>query len=195
MNIAFLLYRGEIRSMKNLKQTIGGAILSTAFVLGVFAASSLVAQAQYRGDRDDQNRQDGDRGRRDYRNDRDRRDRDNSRYNRDRNNDRYRNNDVYRNRGGYGNYGGYGNNGGYNNGYRAEQSQGYQYGLNTGASDAQRRQSFSPQRSRYYRNARSEAFRSGFVQGYNQGYRQYDRGGYGRGYSNGSIFDGIFGRP
>src|SRR5712672_1210420 len=99
-------FRGEIRSMKNLKQTIGGAILSTAFVLGIFAASSLVAQAQY--DRDDQNRQygdrdrrtqdrdrDGDRDRRDYRNDRDRRDRDNSRYNRDRNYDRYRNNDVY----------------------------------------------------------------------------------------------------
>jgi hypothetical protein len=62
------------------------------------------------------------------------------------------------------------NNGGYNN---QQIQQGYQYGVNTGASDAQRRQSYSPQRSRYYQQASTQAFRDGFVRGYDQGYRQY----------------------
>ena len=61
-------------------------------------------------------------------------------------------------------------NGGYNN---QQVQQGYQYGVNTGASDAQRGQSYSPQRSRYYRDARTQAFREGFVRGYDQAYRQY----------------------
>ena len=68
-------------------------------------------------------------------------------------------------------------NGGYNN--QAVQ-QGFQYGVNTGASDAQRRQTYSPQRSRYYRDAPNQAFRDGFVRGYDQGYRQY-AGNYGNG--------------
>jgi len=80
-------------------------------------------------------------------------------------------------------------------------NQGYRAGLNTGASDAQRGQSFNPQRSHYYKNASSRAFRNGFVQGYNQGYRQY--AGYGNGrYRNrnsaGGVLGGlggIFGRP
>ena len=63
--------------------------------------------------------------------------------------------------------------GGYNN-------QGFQYGVNTGASDAQHRQTYSPQRSRYYRNASTQAFRDGFVRGYDQGFRQY-AGNYGNG--------------
>ena len=66
-------------------------------------------------------------------------------------------------------------------------NQGYQYGLNTGASDAQRGQSYSPQRSRYYRNASSQAFRQGFVRGYDQGYRQY------AGYDNGRYGNGRYG--
>lgn len=61
------------------------------------------------------------------------------------------------------------NSGGYNS---QQLQQGYQYGLNIGANDAQRRQSYSPQRSRYYRDARTQAFRDGFVRGYDQGYRQ-----------------------
>ncbi|MEP6741941.1 MAG: hypothetical protein ABJB61_05535 [bacterium] len=73
--------------------------------------------------------------------------------------------------------------GGYNN---QQLQQGYQYGVNTGASDAQRRQSYSPQRSRYYRDASTQAFREGFVRGYDEGYRQYSanngNGGY---YPNG----------
>jgi len=67
--------------------------------------------------------------------------------------------------------------GGYNN---QELQQGYQYGLGVGGGDAQRRQSYSPERSRYYRNASSQAFREGFVRGYDEGYRQY-AGNYGNG--------------
>jgi len=87
-------------------------------------------------------------------------------------------------------------NGGYNNQQRQE---GYQHGLNTGASDAQRRQSYSPERSRYFRNAPSQAFRNGFVQGYKQGYRQiagnqgngrYRNDGY---YGNRGRNDGYYG--
>ena len=74
-------------------------------------------------------------------------------------------------------------NGGYNN---QQAQQGYQYGVNTGASDAQRGQSYCPQRSHYYRDASSQAFRDGFTQGYDQGYRQYS-GSYGNGgYRNGN---------
>jgi hypothetical protein len=65
--------------------------------------------------------------------------------------------------------------GGYNN---QQAQQGFQYGVNTGASDAQRGQNYSPQRSRYYRNAPSQAFREGFVRGYDQAFRQY-AGNYG----------------
>ncbi len=70
------------------------------------------------------------------------------------------------------------------NNSQVELNQGYQYGLNTGANDAQRRQGYSPQRSRYYRSAPSQAFRHGFVRGYDQGYRQYANSGNGR-YGNG----------
>lgn len=67
--------------------------------------------------------------------------------------------------------------GGYDN---RQIQQGYQDGVNTGASDAQRRQSYNPQRSHFYRNASSQAFRDAFVRGYDEGYRQYS-GGYGNG--------------
>jgi hypothetical protein len=78
-------------------------------------------------------------------------------------------------------------------------NQGYQAGINTGASDAQRGQNFDPQRSHYYRNASSQAFRQGFLRGYDQGYRQYagyGNGGYGNQRSRtGSILGNILGRP
>src|SRR6267143_3625631 len=84
-----------------------------------------------------------------------------------------------------GSYGGYDN---------QQIQQGYQYGVNTGATDAQHRQSYSPQRSRYYRNASSEAFRDGFVRGYDQGYRQYaDNRGYGNGGYRNDRNDGYYG--
>lgn len=109
---------------------------------------------------------------------------------RNRNDDYYRNrrndDDYYRNRRNddRGNRNGY-----YNN---QQRNQGFQAGLNTGASDAQRGQSYNPQRSRYYRNASSQPFRQGFVRGYDQGYRQYaGNSGYGNGrYGN----DGRYGR-
>lgn len=69
-------------------------------------------------------------------------------------------------------------NGGYNNVYQQQElNSGYQQGIQTGASDAQRNKSYSPQRSKYYQKAGSVPFREGFVRGYDQGYRQY-AGGY-----------------
>ena len=85
-------------------------------------------------------------------NDRDRRD---DRYRRDRDWD-------YRNR---------------QNGYQVARQQGYSYGLNVGAADAQRGQSYNPQRSRYYRNGGNgydtQVFRQAFLQGYRDGYQRY----------------------
>ena len=94
-------------------------------------------------------------------------------------------------------------NGGYNNGNQMALNQGYQVGIQTGASDAQRGQSYSPQRSRYYRDASSQAFRNGFVQGYDAGFRQYggynnNNGGYRTGNTGsgiGDILGAILGRP
>jgi flagellar biosynthesis/type III secretory pathway protein FliH len=81
--------------------------------------------------------------------------------------------------------------GGYNN---QQLQQGYQDGLNTGASDAQRRQSYNPQRSHFYKNASSQAFRDGFVRGYDEGYRQYSGDYRNGGYRNrGDRNDGYYG--
>ncbi|HEY8223933.1 MAG TPA: hypothetical protein VIG25_01565 [Pyrinomonadaceae bacterium] len=75
---------------------------------------------------------------------------------------------------------------GYNNTYEVARQQGYSYGLNTGAADAQRGQSYNPQRSRYFKNGTEgynsyygnkgqykQAFRDAFVQGYREGYQRY----------------------
>jgi hypothetical protein len=156
--------------LMNTKNKIGGAILTLSLLFGIGMASSLKAQAQYRNDgqwqRDDNDGQ----WQRDRNN---RRDRD----------DDYRNDQYNRNN----------RNNGYNNN-RVALNQGYQAGLNTGASDAQRGQNYSPQRSRYYRSGNSQAFRQGFVQGYDAGYRQYSNN---RGYNQnrtGNILGQIFGR-
>ncbi|MBA2704677.1 MAG: hypothetical protein H0U60_12600 [Blastocatellia bacterium] len=91
----------------------------------------------------------------------------------------YGNNGGYRNDGYYGNGGngnggyrndGYYGNGGYNN---QELNAGYQQGINTGADDGRRNKQYSPERSKYYRNASTQAFREGFIRGYDAGYRQY----------------------
>ena len=106
---------------------------------------------------------------------------------------------------GYGNDGVY-NNGVYNNQNQVALNQGYQQGISTGSSDAQRRQSYSPERSKHYKGANSQAFREGFVRGYDAGYRQYagyNNGGYdnngGRtgntGGGIGDILGAILGRP
>lgn len=179
------------------RNQIGGAILALTLLLGIGMIGTTTAQAQYRNDgrwrREDRNR--------DGRRDRDwRRDRDDSRYRSRRDdrwdrNDRYGRNDRYDR---YGRNGRYGNYGGYNNGSQYDLNQGYQAGLNTGASDARRGQSYSPQRSHYYKDARSVQFRNGFVRGYAEGYRQY--GGYNnRGYRRnnggfGNVLGDIFNR-
>lgn len=143
-------------------------------LLGVATIAGTTAQAQYPGgygqdrrDRDDRyrrNRDDDDR----YRNDRNRNNR-----NRD---DRYRNDPYGRN----------GNNGYYDQ-YQVAREQGYRNGLSTGASDAQRGQSYNPQRSHFWKNGNDgyangnrgqykQVFRDAFAQGYREGYQRY--GGY-----------------
>jgi hypothetical protein len=95
----------------------------------------------------------------------DRRDRRDDRW--DRRDDRYRDRDRY-------------------NGYQNARQQGYSYGLSVGAADAQRGQSYNPQRSRYWRNATEgynsyygnkgqykQVFRSAFEQGYREGFQRY----------------------
>ena len=70
--------------------------------------------------------------------------------------------------------------------------------VSTGSRDAERRQSYDPQRSHFYRNGRGDngglgriddsyqfqqAYRSGFLRGYQEGYRRYggnNRGNNGR---------------
>jgi len=100
---------------------------------------------------------------------------------------------------GYGRYGNNGGYGGYNSAAQAELNRGYQQGLETGSSDGRRGQSYSPERSRHYKNASNQAFLEGFVRGYDEGYRQYagyDNGDYRRGSTGiGSILGGILGRP
>jgi len=139
-------------------KSIGGYLLAFFLLFGVLTVASSSAQAQWR-DRD-----------RDRRGDRwERRDRD-DRY-RD---DRYRN-DRYRDRN-YGNYG-----------YQTARQQGYSYGLNVGAADAQRGQSYNPQRSRYWKNAtegynsyygNKGQYKQVFRDAFEQGYREVQRYGY-----------------
>jgi hypothetical protein len=149
------------------KIRVGGLLLAFSLLFGIGVFSATTAQAQWR--RDDSYRRD--------RSDRDRRNRNQDRDNDRRRDDRYRRNDQY-GRGGYGDYG--------YNVYQYALQQGYQQGLYTGSSDAQRRQSYNPQRSRYYKNADSgynssygskgqykQAYRDGFLRGYREGYQRY----------------------
>ncbi len=71
-------------------------------------------------------------------------------------------------------------------GVQVARERGYSYGMSVGAADAQRNQSFSPQRSRYWKNATEgydndfgnkgqykQVFRNAFEQGYREGYQRY----------------------
>jgi hypothetical protein len=196
----------------NYRSKFGGALLVLSLLFGIAIMSNMTAQAQdrnngqwHRRDRNRSDNRDQDRDWRRYRNGKQARNenraRRDDRYDRD---NRYGNNGGYNNgtynNGGYNN-GGY-NNGGYNNSSQIALNQGYQAGLNTGASDAQRRQSYSPERSHYYKDASSQQFRNGFVRGYDAGFRQYggynNNGDYQRntnGSGIGSILGGILGRP
>ena len=75
---------------------------------------------------------------------------------------------------------------GQTNVYEIARQQGFSYGMNAGAADAQRGQSYSPQRSRYWRNADTgynsyygnrgqymQVYRNAFAQGYREGYMRY----------------------
>ncbi len=148
----------------HLSNKIGRVLLGLAFMVGIGIASSTAVQAQY---------PQWPYGQDPYRRDRDRdyrRDRDNRRDDR------------------------YGRNGGYGNISQIAINQGYQDGLYTGSRDAERRQSYDPYRSHFYRNGHGDngsygriddsyqfqqAYRSGFLRGYQEGYRRY--GGYNRG--------------
>ena len=173
-----------------LRKNIGRILLAFSFIASVGLVSSTAVQAQWR------NRDRGDnRDRRDRRD----RDRDSNRSRDNRRDDRYGRNGGYNN-GGYNN-GGYNNgrygNGGYGNINQAAINQGYQDGLYTGSSDAQRGQNYNPQRSHFYRNGHGDngnygyggyqfqqAYRDGFLRGYDAGFRRY--GGNNR-RSNGNI--------
>ena len=194
MLIAILIIK-ETQKMTTIdyRSKVGGALLVLSLLFGIGIMSSVTAQAQGRHNgewkRRDRDRNDNGDQYRDWRRNRNRHeDRDENRARRD---DRY--DRDYR----------YGNNGSYeNSSSQMALNQGYQAGINTGASDAQRGQSYSPQRSHYYKDASSQQFRNGFVQGYNAGYRQYggynNNGDYQRGNNGGgigSIIGGILGRP
>jgi len=112
---------------------------------------------------------------------------------RDRRDDRYERNDRYDRRNDR-----YGNRN-YGYGYENARQQGYSYGMNVGAADAQRGQSYNPQRSHYWKDASAgynssygnrgqyrQIFRDAFEQGYRDGFQRY--GGYNRG-RRGSIFN------
>lgn len=161
----------------NLRNKIGRILLALSFLVGVGMASSIAVQAQWPQDRN-QDRQD-----------RDRRDR-------DRDNRRDQNRDSRRNDQ-------YGRNGGYGNGNQVALNQGFQDGLYTGSSDAQRGQNYNPQRSHFYRNGHGnnggyggygnnyqyqQAYRDGFLRGYDQGFRRYGGSNNRRGNGNNGRF-------
>lgn len=151
------------RKMKRAysSKNVGGYLLAFFLLFGLITVASSSAQAQYPWGYG-QDRQDR-RDRRDRRDDRD--DRRDDRY------DRYDRDDRYRDR---------------NYGYQTARQQGYSYGLSVGAGDAQRGQSYNPQRSRYWKNATEgfnssygnkgqykQVFRDAFEQGYREGFQRY----------------------
>lgn len=71
-------------------------------------------------------------------------------------------------------------------GLQVARQQGYSYGMSVGAADAQRRQSYNPRRSRYWRSATEgynrdfenrgqyrQVFRNAFEQGYRDGWQRF----------------------
>ena len=163
---------------------VGRILAAFFFLVGISLVSSSAVQAQWWPNATGQRQRD-----RDYRRDRDRD------YRRDRNR---RDDDDWRRRNNRNDDWRYGRNSQYGNVTQAAINQGYQDGMYTGSRDAQRGQSYNPQRSHFYRNGHGDndysrsqarnsyqyeqAYRQGFVRGYDQGFRQY--GGYNRGRSN-----------
>ena len=170
-----------------LSNKLGRIVLALFFLISIGVLSGTAVQAQtWPNDSNGRNRDwENQRNR-----DRDPRNRDWEDWNRNGNrNDRWRNNRR---------------NDGYNqNIYQIAVNDGFQDGNFTGQRDAQRGQSYDPQRSHFYRNGHGDngrysnngrygggaqyeqAYRQGFLRGYEQGFRQYSRnnrrnGNYGR---------------
>lgn len=174
--------RGGFYQMKAhyFSHKAGRIFVALFFVVGITLVSGTAAQAQWwpnaTGQRD-----------RDYRREREReirRDRERQRNEEWRRRNRNRNDDDWRYRG----------NTGYGSISQIAVNQGFQDGVYTGSRDAQRGQSYNPQRSHFYKNGHGDnggygrygnsyqyqqAYRQGFLRGYDQGFRQY--GGYNRG--------------
>jgi hypothetical protein len=152
-----------------LSKRIGGAILTLAFVFGIYAAAPGTAQAQWPYGRDTSTQ--------------DRRDRDRDRRDRDRDNDRNRdNNNNRRGR----NWDRYGNWGGNSQLRQTALNAGYNEGIKEGRKDRNRRERYDFNDIRSYRNADKDYnsrlgdrelyrryFRQGFENGYADGYRGY----------------------
>jgi hypothetical protein len=173
---------GGIQNKVNYSsKKLGGYLLAFFVVLGIATIGTSTAQAQYQYP--------------DYRRDRDRDYQRDDRYRDDRyRDDRYRRDDRYGDR--------YGRNGS----YQIAREEGYRDGIATGSGDAQRGQSFDPQRSHYWRNGTDgydsrygnkgqykQVFRDAFVQGYREGYQRY--GGYNRRGNNGRWGNGRWPLP
>lgn len=160
-------YRQEREAQMNIKslsKNIGGAVLTLAFVFGLYAAMSGTAQAQYPYGRDNSTQ--------------DRRDRDRDRDRDDR--DRYRRGRRGRNWDRYDNYGG---------NYQLRQTAlnaGYNEGIKEGRRDRNRRERYDFSDFKSYREATKDYnsrlgdrelyrryFRQGFENGYADGYRGY----------------------
>ena len=73
-----------------------------------------------------------------------------------------------------------------NSNFEVARQQGYSWGMNVGAADAQRGQNYNPQRSRYWKNATEgysssygnkgqykQVFRDAFEQGYRDGWQRF----------------------
>jgi hypothetical protein len=205
MVIAKLLFKRR----KKMKKVFSSGLIALALIFGIIATTSTTADAQWRnrsnsGYNNQQIQQGFQYGVNTGANDAQRRQSyspQRSRYYRDASTQAFREGFVRGYDQGYRQYaesygdGRYRNNGSYgNSGYNNQQlTRGYEQGLSTGATDGQRGQSYSPQRSRYYQNASTQAFREGFVRGYDEGYRQYRNGR--RSNTGTSILDRIFGRP
>ncbi len=168
--------------MRNLKNTLGGALLAFAILFGIGIASSTTAQAQYRND-DYYRRQQREAERLQRQ-----RQREYERLQRQRQREAARNGGYY---GGYGN-GGY-NNDGYGNygggSYELRQTAlnaGYNEGNKEGRNDRNRGDRFNYTDEGAYQNASKDYnsrfgnrslyqqyFRQAFVNGYTDGYRGY----------------------
>lgn len=170
--------------MRNMKKTIGGALLAFAILFGIGIASSTTAQAQYRNDDYYRRQREAERLQR-------QRQREYEREQRRRQREAARNGGYYGNNGGYYGNDGYGTTGnyGYGGGYELRQTAlnaGYNEGMKEGRNDRNRGERFNYTDEGRYQDATKDYnsrfgnrslyqqyFRQAFVNGYTDGYRGY----------------------